>query len=306
MKRFSPFALLFLVAALPRAVIRAGRQGPLGARGRRRARAETRTEVPRLRPAGAYVPKGNVIEIELSQYAGYAGLVVANGGLEPNDSSIFAKKHGFKLQDHALGGGELVGAQQRQARRVGDDRGRARGVRTPVPGRRAGPDRVLTRRRRRRRPEGDQAHQRPQRQGARDGPVHRGGFLHPLPGAGGRASRSTCSPDLKTKADPDKLNLVYCADGFGAGDIFLARREGGAQPAGGMRDVGAEDDRGRRRQRLEGRAAHDEPQSPDHRGHPRRQQRIRGRESRDGRRASSAASSKATGWFATTRTRTST
>src|SRR5262245_51734301 len=28
-------------------------------------------------------------------------------------------------------------------------------------------------------------------------------------------------PDLKAKPDPDKLNLVYCADAFGAGDLFL-------------------------------------------------------------------------------------
>src|SRR5262249_28518674 len=28
-------------------------------------------------------------------------------------------------------------------------------------------------------------------------------------------------PDLKTRADPEKLNLVYCSDGFGAGDLFL-------------------------------------------------------------------------------------
>ena len=27
--------------------------------------------------------------------------------------------------------------------------------------------------------------------------------------------------DLKSKPDPDKLNLVFCADGFGAGDLFL-------------------------------------------------------------------------------------
>src|SRR5262249_3489271 len=59
---------------------------------------ETRTEVPRLASAAPYAPKANVVEIELSQYAGYAGLVVANGGLEPNEGSVFFKKHGFKLK----------------------------------------------------------------------------------------------------------------------------------------------------------------------------------------------------------------
>lgn len=53
---------------------------------------------PLLPPAGTYLPKDNVIDIELSEYAGYSGLIVANGGLEPNDNSIFARKHGFKLR----------------------------------------------------------------------------------------------------------------------------------------------------------------------------------------------------------------
>src|SRR6187549_2091690 len=42
---------------------------------------ETQTEVPKLAPAGAYQPKDNTVEIELSEYAGYSGLIVANGGL---------------------------------------------------------------------------------------------------------------------------------------------------------------------------------------------------------------------------------
>src|SRR5687767_2958312 len=48
--------------------------------------AETQTEVPRLDAAGTYTPKDNIVDIELSEYAGYAGLIVANGGLEPNDN----------------------------------------------------------------------------------------------------------------------------------------------------------------------------------------------------------------------------
>src|SRR4028118_2336813 len=61
--------------------------------------ATTQTEIPKLVAPGAYTPKDPaVIEIELSEYAGYAGLIVANGGLEPNENSIFAQKHGFKLK----------------------------------------------------------------------------------------------------------------------------------------------------------------------------------------------------------------
>ena len=60
--------------------------------------AETKMEGPKLVPAIAYVPKDNIIDLELSEYAGYAGLIAANGGLEPNDNSIFAQKFGFKVR----------------------------------------------------------------------------------------------------------------------------------------------------------------------------------------------------------------
>jgi NitT/TauT family transport system substrate-binding protein len=59
---------------------------------------ETQFEVPKLDPPAPYTPKDNIVDIELSEYAGYAGLIVANGGLEPNDNSIFARKHGFKVR----------------------------------------------------------------------------------------------------------------------------------------------------------------------------------------------------------------
>src|SRR5262245_64572929 len=59
---------------------------------------ETRTEVPRLKAPAPYEMKGDTIEVELAEYAGYAGLIVANGGLEPSDQSVFFKKHGFKVK----------------------------------------------------------------------------------------------------------------------------------------------------------------------------------------------------------------
>src|SRR5690349_4233716 len=58
---------------------------------------ETQTEVSKLAPAGTYQPKDNTVEIELSEYAGYSGLIVANGGLAPSENSVFFKKHGFKV-----------------------------------------------------------------------------------------------------------------------------------------------------------------------------------------------------------------
>ncbi len=59
---------------------------------------ETHTEVPRLGSTGVYQSKDNIVDLELSVYAGYAGIVAANGGLEPNDNSVFAKKYGFKVR----------------------------------------------------------------------------------------------------------------------------------------------------------------------------------------------------------------
>ncbi|HEX8297119.1 MAG TPA: phosphate ABC transporter substrate-binding/OmpA family protein [Chthoniobacteraceae bacterium] len=59
---------------------------------------EPQTETPRLPSAAAYAPKDNIVEIELSEYAGYAGLIVANGGLNPSEDSFFFKKYGFKVK----------------------------------------------------------------------------------------------------------------------------------------------------------------------------------------------------------------
>jgi len=59
---------------------------------------EARTAVPRLKAAAAYEMKDNTLDIELSEYAGYSGLIVANGGLAPSEDSIFFKKFGFKVR----------------------------------------------------------------------------------------------------------------------------------------------------------------------------------------------------------------
>jgi NitT/TauT family transport system substrate-binding protein len=53
---------------------------------------------PTLEAAAAYVPKDGVLQIDISEYAGYGGLIVANGGLEPNPDSFFAKEYGFKVK----------------------------------------------------------------------------------------------------------------------------------------------------------------------------------------------------------------
>src|SRR5688500_10552437 len=53
------------------------------------------TGTPALEAAATYTPKDGVLQIDISEYAGYGGLIVANGGLEPNAESIFAKEYGF-------------------------------------------------------------------------------------------------------------------------------------------------------------------------------------------------------------------
>jgi len=56
------------------------------------------TGTPTLEAANTFAPKDNILRIDISEYAGYGGLIVANGGLDPNPESIFAKEYGFKVQ----------------------------------------------------------------------------------------------------------------------------------------------------------------------------------------------------------------
>jgi NitT/TauT family transport system substrate-binding protein len=53
---------------------------------------------PTLEAAATYEPKDNTLQIDISEYAGYGGLIVANGGLEPNPDSFFAREYGFKVK----------------------------------------------------------------------------------------------------------------------------------------------------------------------------------------------------------------
>jgi NitT/TauT family transport system substrate-binding protein len=53
---------------------------------------------PALDAAAPYTPKDGVLQIDISEYAGYGGLVVANGGLAPSPDSFFAKQYGFQVK----------------------------------------------------------------------------------------------------------------------------------------------------------------------------------------------------------------
>jgi NitT/TauT family transport system substrate-binding protein len=59
---------------------------------------DAKVEVPRLSPAGTVQISNNVIPLEISEYAGYSGLIAANGGLEPSENSVFFKNYGVKVK----------------------------------------------------------------------------------------------------------------------------------------------------------------------------------------------------------------
>ena len=80
---------------------------------------------------------------------------------------------------------------------------------------------------------------------------------------------------LDATPHPDRLNLVYTEDGFGAGDLFLERAQVGQEPARRLRDVGAQGVGSRRRQRRQGARARDQPQPAHHRRRAHRAPRVR-------------------------------
>lgn len=60
--------------------------------------AEVQNEVPKLDPPAAYNFQNNTVDLEISEYAGYAGLIAANGGLAATENSVFFKNFGFKVK----------------------------------------------------------------------------------------------------------------------------------------------------------------------------------------------------------------
>ena len=56
------------------------------------------TGTPTLDQPAPYQPQGDIVDVDISEYAGYAGLIVANGGLAPNPDSFFARNYGFQVR----------------------------------------------------------------------------------------------------------------------------------------------------------------------------------------------------------------
>ncbi len=181
---------------------------------------ETRTEIPKLKAAAEYTMKDGVLDLELSEYAGYAGLIVANGGLQPSEDSVFFKQHGFKVRItlieeenwSGLNSGR-VGAAATTADLLG-----AYGAQFDVAvpaliGFSRGADGIVVR-------------SEIQRINDLQGKVvascqfsEADFFIRYLAQEAGLGVNAL--PDLRAKPDAAKINLVYCADAFGAGDLFL-------------------------------------------------------------------------------------
>jgi NitT/TauT family transport system substrate-binding protein len=193
---------------------------------------ETQTEAPRLAPAGTYQPKDNTVDIELSEYAGYAGLIAANGGLEPNENSIFFKKHGFKVRIKlseeeswsALNSGKMAASATTVD--VLAIHGRQFQVIVPAQiGFSRGADGVVVR-------------SDIKRINGLRGKIlatsqftEADFFIRYLAQEAGVGINML--PDLKTRPDADKLNLVFCSDAFAAGDFFLRELKAGGKTLAG-------------------------------------------------------------------------
>ncbi|MEW6158797.1 MAG: phosphate ABC transporter substrate-binding/OmpA family protein [Verrucomicrobiota bacterium] len=190
------------------------------------ALVETQEEVPRLAAPGIYLPKNDTVDVELSEYAGYSGLIVANGGLEPNENSVFFKKHGFKVKItlseeeswSALNSGKIgVSATTVDVLAI---YGKQMNVVVPAQiGYSRGADGVVVR-------------NEIKRINALKGKIlataqftEADFFIRYLAQEAGLQIHML--PDLKTAPDPDKLNLVFCADAFAAGDLFLSELQSG-------------------------------------------------------------------------------
>lgn len=187
---------------------------------------EPQPQAPRLPAAAAYVPKDKTVEIELSEYAGYAGLIAANGGLAPSEDSFFFKKYGFKVKLSvseeeswpALNSGKL--AASATTADVLAVYGRQFQVTVPAQiGFSRGADGVVVT-------------TDIKRINALKGKVlataqftEADFFIRYLAQEAGLPVKML--PSLAASPSSDAVNLVYCEDAFAAGDLFLQELQAG-------------------------------------------------------------------------------
>jgi NitT/TauT family transport system substrate-binding protein len=194
---------------------------PEGAAGGAADVQEVQVTVPTLAPAAPFQFTDNTVPIEISEYAGYAGLIAANGGLEPNENSVFFKNHGFKVkltisedEDWSdLNTGKIaasvttvdvLAAYGRQLHAV-----------VPVQiGFSRGADGIVVRN------DIKRINQLKGRTIATAQFTEVDFLIRYLAQEAGLPLNTLGS--LDAAPSPDRLNLVYTEDGFGAGDLFLA------------------------------------------------------------------------------------
>ena len=197
--------------------------------------SEVQAEVPTLAPAAAFELKADsVVAIEISEYAGYAGLIAANGGLEPSAGSLLTKYCGCKVRLSvseeeswsALNSGKLAGSVTTVD--VLAVYGRQFKVKVPAQiGFSRGADGLVVR-------------SDVRRVNGLKGKVAVAAqftetdfFIRYLAQEAGLGIATLAS--LDATPNPDRLNLVYTDDGFAAGDLFLSDlRSGKDRLAGAM------------------------------------------------------------------------
>jgi NitT/TauT family transport system substrate-binding protein len=187
---------------------------------------ETRFEVPELDPPATAALKDGVGVVELSEYAGYAGLIAANGGLEPSENSFFFKRHGVKVKLtlseeeswSALNSGRIAASATTVD--VLAVYGKQFHVVVPAQiGFSRGADGVIV--------SGEI-----RRINALKGKLLTAGqftesdfFIRYLAQEAGLSIGMVA--DVTSKTDPERLNLCYCNDAFTSGDLFLSELQAG-------------------------------------------------------------------------------
>ena len=188
--------------------------------------SEVKVEVPRLSPPAPFNYKDNIVPIEISEYAGYAGLIAANGGLEPNENSVFFKNHGFKVkltisEDESwseLNEGKIAGSVTTVD--VLAAYGRQLHVVVPAQiGFSRGADGVIVK------TDIKRINQLKGQTIAAAQFTEVDFFIRYLAQEAGLPIHTLGS--LDATPHPDRLNLVYTEDGFAAGDLFAAELKSG-------------------------------------------------------------------------------
>ena len=193
---------------------------------------ETLTETPTLPQPIAYQPKDNTVAVELSEYAGYAGFIAANGGMAPTENSVFFKKYGFKVAltlSEEESWPELNTGKMAASATTADVLaiyGKQFQVIVPAQiGYSRGADGVVVR------TEIKRINNLKGKILATSQFTEADFFIRYLAQEAGLAINAL--PDLKTQPDPDKLNLIYCKDAFAAGDLFLRDVKSGGDTLAG-------------------------------------------------------------------------